>query len=114
MLLELVATRKGKASLGHTDEHRWLFPGGLPGAALHPLAVSARLVKLGIPGRIGRNTALMEIAATVPAAVLSDLLGLSVDGAVQWTALAGARGNVYATDVVRRSASASSFAPQRE
>jgi hypothetical protein len=107
LLLELVVTRKGKASLGHTDEHRWLFPGGLPGAALHPLAVSARLAKLGIPGRIGRNTALMENAAVLPAAVLSDLLGLSVDGAVQWTALAGSSGNAYAAEVAFRNTSAS-------
>ncbi|NMM91732.1 hypothetical protein B2J88_46880 [Rhodococcus sp. SRB_17] len=115
LLLELVTTRKGKASLGHTDEHRWLFPGGLPGVALHPLVVSGRLAKLGIPGRIGRNTALMENAAALPAAVLSDLLGLSVSGAVQWTVLAGSTGNTYAADVARRSASGtSSIAAQGE
>ncbi|OYD60766.1 hypothetical protein BDB13_5647 [Rhodococcus sp. OK302] len=54
--------------------------------ALHPLVVSGRLAKLGIPGRIGRNTALMENAALLPAAVLSDLLGLSVSGMLLYLA----------------------------
>lgn len=102
MLLELVATRRGKASLGHTDNHQWLFPGGWPGAALHPDALAKRLRDLDIPVRAGRNTALMENAATMPAKALADLLGISVTSAVRWTNLAGAPTDAYAAEVARR------------
>ncbi|MEV6527403.1 hypothetical protein AB0M43_36315 [Longispora sp. NPDC051575] len=102
MLLRLAATRRGKAALGHTDNHPWLFPGGLPGQPIHPLAMGNRLRALGIPARIARNTALMENAATLPAKVISDLLGLSVSGAVRWTKIAGASADEYAAEVTRR------------
>lgn len=59
-------------------------------------------MRLGIHSRIARNTALIENAATMPAVVLSGLLGLSITSAVRWTALAGATGNAYAADVIRR------------
>ena len=100
MLLDLVTNRCGKASLGHTDEHRWLFPGGLPGQALHPQTWSRRLTSLGILGRIARNTALMENAAAMPAVVLIQLLGLSITGAMRSSALASA--NAYAADITHR------------
>ncbi|WP_433727998.1 hypothetical protein ACQP0C_37755 [Nocardia sp. CA-129566] len=48
------------------------------------------------PARVGRNTALMATAAAVPAMVLSDLVGLSITGAVRWTELAGADWNTHA------------------
>ncbi|MGW5742051.1 hypothetical protein [Amycolatopsis sp. NPDC003861] len=101
LLLGLVATRRGKAALGHTDDHRWLFPGGLPGQALHPLTLATRLRAVGVPGRVGRNTAMIENAATLPAKVLSDLLGVSTACATAWAALAGADGNGYAAEMVR-------------
>ncbi|WIX85687.1 hypothetical protein [Amycolatopsis sp. DG1A-15b] len=102
LLLSLVETRRGKAALGHTDDHRWLFPGGLPGQALHPLTLAKRLRDVGIPGRVSRNTAMIEHAATLPAKVLSELLGISTDCATRWAALAGTDGNGYAAQLVRR------------
>ncbi|WP_143230465.1 hypothetical protein [Actinosynnema sp. ALI-1.44] len=102
LLLELVRTRRGRASLGHTVNHRWLFPGGLPGQALHPLALGKRLSAVGLPGRVGRNTALLDNAAVLPAKVLADLLGLSITSAVRWTALADPSGNAYAAELARR------------
>ena len=63
-----------------------------------------RLKRLGIRSRIARNTALMDSAASMPAVVLSELLGLSITGAVRWVALAGATGNAYAADIIRRPA----------
>ena len=62
LLLEFVRTRRGKASLGHTDDHNWLFPGGLPGQAMHPESMAGRLRQLGVSSRIGHNTALWENA----------------------------------------------------
>ncbi len=102
LLEELVAARCGKAALGHSDDHPWLFPGGLPGAAMHPTSLSNRLGRLGVPVRISRNTALMQNAAIMPAKVLSDLLGLSVRGATRWTELADASGDTYAADLAHR------------
>jgi hypothetical protein len=76
----------------------------LPGQALHPLPLAKRLGAVGVPGRVGRNTALIEHAATLPAAVLSDLLGISTGTATRWAALAGAGGNGYAAQIARRAA----------
>ncbi|WP_030518569.1 hypothetical protein [Nocardia sp. NRRL WC-3656] len=43
LLVELVLTRRSMAALGHHDDHnRWLFPGGLPGSAIHPTELTAR------------------------------------------------------------------------
>ncbi|WP_327151334.1 hypothetical protein [Nocardia sp. NBC_01329] len=102
LVLELVDSRRGKAALGHTDEHRWLFPGGLPAQHLHPTPLGNRLRAIGVPSRIGRNSALMDNAAVMPTKVLSDLLGLSVTGAVRWTALAGVQGDAYAAEIISR------------
>jgi hypothetical protein len=102
LLLEFLTDRRSTVSPSHPDGHRWLFPGRLHGHALHPQAMGQRLKRLGIHSRIARNTALMDHAVTMPAVVLSKLLGLSTTGAVRWVALAGATGNAYAAEVGRR------------
>ncbi|MEU4651843.1 hypothetical protein [Nocardia fluminea] len=48
------------------------------------------------------NTALMDNAAVMPTKALSDLLGLSITGAVRWSTLAGTQGNAYAAEIVAR------------
>lgn len=60
--------------------------------------------RLGIHSRTARNTALRDNAATMPAVALSELLGLSITAAVRWTTLAGATGNAYAANIIRRPA----------
>ncbi|WP_327099686.1 hypothetical protein OIE68_13350 [Nocardia vinacea] len=103
LLVELAATRRGKAALGHRDDdNRWLLPAGLPGTAMHPSALAARLGRIGVPSRAGRNTALAEHAAVLPAKVLADLLGLSVTTAIRWGKLADASGDTYAAELTRR------------
>jgi len=102
LLLELAIDHHGTDSPDNSDEQRWLFPGRLSGQALHPLVMGKRLMRLGIHSRIARNTALMESAATMPAVVLSSLLGLSITAAVRWAALAGAAGNAYAANIIHR------------
>ncbi|PPJ27840.1 hypothetical protein C5E45_16295 [Nocardia nova] len=105
LLIELVATRRGKASLDlDGDRNRWLFPGGLPGTAIHPTTLAARLRRLGVPSRTGRNTALADHAAVLPAKVLSDLLGLSVTAAIRWGKLADISGDTCAAGLTRRRA----------
>lgn len=105
LVLELVDTRRGKAALGHSDEHRWLFPGGLPDRHLHPLSLGKRLRAIGVPSRVARNTALMDISAVMPTKVISELLGLSITGAVRWSTLAAAQGNAYAAEIMTRTSS---------
>ncbi|NKS84118.1 hypothetical protein GS530_24425 [Rhodococcus hoagii] len=102
LVLDLAATRRGKASLGHTDNHNWLFPGGLPAQAIHPAALARRLAALGVSVRTARNTALMDNASSMPTKLLSDLLGLSTTGATRWSALASPSTDTYAADLVRR------------
>jgi hypothetical protein len=48
-----------------------------------------RFQTIGITARAGRNAALMEIAATLPAPVLRDLLGIHINVAVLWNRAAG-------------------------
>jgi hypothetical protein len=52
--------------------------------------------------RDGRNTALMHMASTLPAKVLSDLLGISVTSAAQWNTFAGSGNAEYAASLARR------------
>ncbi|MDR7170493.1 hypothetical protein J2W56_004244 [Nocardia kruczakiae] len=103
LLVEQVDIRRGKAALGHLDDHnQWLFPGGLPGTAMHPTALASRLRRIGVPCRAGRNTALADHAAVLPAKVLSDLLGLSVTSAIRWAKIIDASGGTYAAELNRR------------
>jgi len=54
--------------------------------AMHPARGSRTASKrLQIPPPASRNTALMELAAEIPAKVPSDLLGISIESAVDWT-----------------------------
>ncbi|MBF6215781.1 hypothetical protein IU487_32810 [Nocardia puris] len=102
LVLRLVNNRRGHGAFGHTDDHPWLFPGGIPGRHLTAMHQMQRLQPLGIPARIGRNSALMELAAELPAAVISSLLGLSIPTAENWTTAAGNTHHGYAAELVRR------------
>jgi len=48
-------------------------------------ALSNRLNNHGVLPRAGRNTALITLAADLPAPIVADLLGLQIDTAVRWT-----------------------------
>lgn len=63
----------------------WIFPGGLPGRHVSPGHLALRLAEHGIQLRRARNSALAELAADLPAAVLADLLGMHIHTAVAWT-----------------------------
>ncbi|AIG74332.1 Hypothetical protein AJAP_07075 [Amycolatopsis japonica] len=104
LVLTLADTRRGHVSLGgRTDEqHRWLFPGRLPGQPLHTATLARRLATLDVHSRISRNSALMGNAASVPAKALSSLLGLSIVGAQRWIKLAHPSGDDYAATITRR------------
>lgn len=96
---ELVHRRAGHIAVGRTALNRWLFPGAAPGRPLSPPRLSARLRRLGIPTRLARNTTLIDLAAQLPAAVLSQLLGLHLQTATSWTIEAGNTRMRYAATI---------------
>jgi L-alanine-DL-glutamate epimerase-like enolase superfamily enzyme len=57
---------------------------------------------LSASARASRNTALMDLAAQLPAKVLHDLLGIPINTATAWAHQAGASRAGYAADVSRR------------
>ncbi len=98
---DLVADLPGTTTGGSTDG-AWIFPGFRRGQPLSSKVMLRRLAALGVPATVGRNSALMELAAEMPAAVLSGLLGISVDRATRWTQEAGNIRPGYAADVANR------------
>ncbi|MET7738510.1 hypothetical protein ABZT02_45780 [Streptomyces sp. NPDC005402] len=49
----------------------------------------------GLPAHPSRNTALLALAADLPASVLSDTLGISISAALHWTRRAARDWNMY-------------------
>ena len=80
----------------------WLFPGRWPGTALTPDALGGRLHAIGISPRQARSTALLTLAAEVPAAILAKTLGIHIQAAVQWQKISSGDWAAYAADVSRR------------
>lgn len=101
----LLARRHGHSVIGRTDRHPWLFPGGQAGQPMSARHAMRHLHAVGVRARPARNTTLMELAAELPAVVLSRLLGLHIGSATNWTQ--GTTGNraAYAARLARRSAS---------
>ncbi len=67
---------------------RWLFPGLAPGQPISANGLQRKLGKHGISIRVSRSTALVSLAADLPAPVLADLLGMHPGTAVRWARLA--------------------------
>lgn len=73
-----------RGAAGPLHQADWLFPGRRPGQHLHATSLANRLRALGVDPRADRNTALAQLAAEVPAAVLADMLGLHIVTAINW------------------------------
>ena len=71
-------------------------PVATPGSRNTPGHLRRRLAAIGIECRAQRTTALLQLAAQVPAAILGDTLGLTPRTAVHWTAQGAGRWNAYA------------------
>ncbi len=82
----------------------WLFPGRQPGRPIHPEQLRRRLGALGIACRANRTSALLHLAAEVPAVVLADLLGLHPTTAERWAKLAAGNWARYAADAAKQPA----------
>ena len=100
--LAVAANRKGHATIGAAGSSPWLFPGGQPGQPISGARLTKRLDALGISPRQARSTALFQLAAEVPAAILARTLGISTNVAVTWQRLSAGDWAAYAADVSRR------------
>ncbi|MGH3716133.1 MAG: hypothetical protein ACRDT4_22120 [Micromonosporaceae bacterium] len=68
---------------------RHLFPGVAAGRPMRPTAMHRRLRRHHIDGEPGRHTALLALAADMPAPILADLLGIHVNTVLRWSEHAG-------------------------
>jgi integrase len=88
-------------SIAAPPDNTWLFPGHLPGRPITPARLGQRLARLGIDSQIGRRAAMLQLATTVPAAVLADLLGIHTTTAADWARAAGGDWSHYAAEIAR-------------
>ena len=102
LVRRLLSHRHGRAVVGRTSDHPWLFPGGAPGHQISTAHLKARLAAIGIHGRSGRNTALMDLAIKLPPVALARLLGIHINTAGTWAERAGGSHAAYAAQVARR------------
>ncbi|MFD1275437.1 hypothetical protein ACFQ51_39235 [Streptomyces kaempferi] len=68
-------------------------PASTPGRPRNPAGLSDAMTRHGhLPGRAGRNTALMEALADLPPMVVADLFGMGAKTAERWAAFAAEPG----------------------
>lgn len=74
---------------------RLLFPGRTPDRPVDTGGFGKRLKRNGLNVRAGKNTALLGLAAEMPAAVLADLLAIDIVTATRWAGYAKTDWNNY-------------------
>ena len=99
---DVVAHRKGHATIGAIAPSPWLFPGGQPGRPISTARLTQRLNDLGIRPNQTRSTALFQLATEIPAAILARTLGIHTDVAVTWQRLSGGDWAGYAAQISQR------------
>jgi hypothetical protein len=103
LLDSLVTEGRGHhVGIGATSTTPWLFPGLLPGQPITPSRLGDRLGRYGVDARAARRAALLQLAAEIPAAILADMLGITVNTAVGWVHAAGGDWANYAAIVSGR------------
>jgi len=102
LIRQLLARGHGRAAVGRTSDHPWLFPGGAPAHPISTAQLKVRLAAVGIHGRSGRNTALMDLAVKLPPVALARMLGIHISTAGTWAERAGGSHAAYAAQVSRR------------
>jgi hypothetical protein len=83
-VLDLIARRRGHATLGDQGTSPWLFPGGRPGLPISAYQLAERLPQLGLRPAQSRTTALFSLATELPAPALARLPGIHIKVAVAW------------------------------
>jgi len=72
------------------DNDSWLLPGQKAGTHITAERLRERLTRYGITSRPSRHTALLALAARLPAPILAERLGFHPARAAQWVHAAGA------------------------
>jgi hypothetical protein len=103
LLLALTREPHRYLGVGSPNPSKWLFPGMQPGRPLTAARLGERLRALGIRAQPGRRSAMNNLAAQVPAAVLADLLNLAPTTAVRWVRHAGGDWSHYPAELGRTS-----------
>lgn len=89
-MVDLIADRSsGSRKVKAVTDPGWLFPGTDPGRPITQGGLSHRLNRLGVRPGQHRLAALYQLAADMPAAIVSDLLGISHQTAGSWARIAG-------------------------
>jgi hypothetical protein len=99
---QLLNGKRGHATTGTGNPSPWLFPGGQPGRPISSTHLGQRLKALGIRPGQARSTALFQLAAELPAALLARMLGIHIDVAVAWHRASSGDWMTYAADISRR------------
>lgn len=73
----------------------WLFPGQNPARPIDQGGLGMRLKRVGVAAQPSRTTAMMQLAAELPAAVLAGFLGIHPQTAVVWNKLAAGNWSSY-------------------
>ncbi|MFI8880254.1 hypothetical protein [Streptomyces sp. NPDC055243] len=102
LIRRLVRRRRGHSATEPDENLAWLFPGGYAGRPMSSAHLSHRLKQIGIRPRAGRHTALMDIAAELPAVVVSRLLGFHQNTADLWQRERQGFSPEHAADLSRR------------
>ena len=106
LVRQLVASRRGHATLGDPGTSPWLFPGGRPGQPISAAHLTERLRQLGLRPGQDRSSALFHLATELPAALLARLLGINISVAVAWQRASSGDWTNYAADYSRRNQAA--------
>lgn len=106
LMLQLIATRDGHATLGKQGTSQWLFPGGRPAQPISGARLAERLRRHGLPPGPTRSAALFGLASELPAALLARLLGIHISVAVAWQRASSGDWTNYAAEYSRRTPTA--------
>lgn len=87
--------RSASAITRTTPRAAWIFPGYTAGTHRSAPTLARRLRRHGLPAHPCRNTALVALAGDIPASVLSELIGISITSALQWSRRSARDWNAY-------------------
>lgn len=73
----------------------WLFPGRNPARPVNQGGLGMRMKGVGVFPQASRTTAIMQLAAELPAAVLAGFLGIHAETAVVWNRLSAGSWSTY-------------------
>jgi hypothetical protein len=96
LLTTHIAERRYLSAVQPATDPGWLFPGRSPGQPFGPTSLAKQLRNLGIYTSAARPAALLHLASTMPAAVVADLLGISIHTVTELTATTGTTWARYA------------------